>query len=81
MLSACPTATLGHSQGDSITNPVLITAFELFQPEGHWEPRNQVGSLSWAEHLVGFELETFQFESQHRSNCLTLAVLLFDRYS
>ena len=32
-----------------------------FRPEGHREPHNEVGSLSPAEHLVGFELETFQF--------------------
>ena len=33
-------ATLGHSQGDSLTKPMLITAFQLFQPEGRREPRN-----------------------------------------
>ena len=27
---AAPLPTLGHSQGDSLTNPMLITAFELF---------------------------------------------------
>ena len=32
---------------------MLITAFELFRPEGHREPHNEVGSLSLAEHLVG----------------------------
>ena len=35
---AAPQATFGHSQGGSLTNPMPITAFYLFQPEGHWEP-------------------------------------------
>ena len=34
---------------------MLITAFLLIRPEGHREPRNEVGSLSLAERLVGFE--------------------------
>ena len=34
------------------------------QPEGHWQPRNKVGSLSLAKRLVGFEPETFQFWPQ-----------------
>ena len=50
---------LSHSQGDSLTNPMLVTGFYLCQPEGHWEPCNEVGSLSLAENLVGFELGTF----------------------
>ena len=59
---AAPRPTLGHYQGDSLTHPMLIIAFFLhFQPEGHREPRNKVGSLSPAERLVGFELGTFQF--------------------
>ena len=32
-----------------------------FRPEGHWKPRNKVGSLSPAERLVGIELGTFRF--------------------
>ena len=32
-----------------------------FRPEGHWEPRGEVGSLSPAKCLVGFEPGTFQF--------------------
>ena len=40
---------------------MLIIAFVHTQPEGHREPRNEVGSLSPAEHLVGFEPGTFQF--------------------
>ena len=40
---AVPGRTLGHSRGDSLTNPMLITAFVQFRPEGHREPRNEVG--------------------------------------
>ena len=58
---AAPQPTLGHSQGDSLTNLMLITAFVHIRPEGHWEPRNKVGSLSLAEHLAGFEPGAFQF--------------------
>ena len=47
------TANLGHYQGDSFTNLMLI--------EGHLEPQNEVGSLNLAEHLIRFELGTFQF--------------------
>ena len=36
---------------------MLITAFLHFWPEGHREPRNEVGFLSLAQHLVGFEPE------------------------
>ena len=36
-----------------------------FRPEGHREPCNKVGSLSPAEHLVGFEPRTFRFLLQH----------------
>ena len=32
-----------------------------FQPEGHQEPHSEVGSLSLAEHLVGFEPGTLRF--------------------
>ena len=32
-----------------------------FRPEDHWESRNEVKSLSPAEHLVGFEVGTSQF--------------------
>ena len=52
-------APLGHSQGDDLTNLMLITAFYLCWPEGHWEPHNEVGSLSPFEHLGGFELGIF----------------------
>ena len=44
---------------------MLITAFLQFRPEGHREPRNEVGFLSLAEHLMG--PGTFQFFLQHHS--------------
>ena len=50
--------TLGHSWRDSLTKP---KCFLQFWPEDHWEPHNEVGPLSPAEHLVGFEPGTFQF--------------------
>ena len=41
---------------------MLITAlFFFFRSDGHRGPRNEVRSLSLAERLVGYELETFQF--------------------
>ena len=43
---AVPRPTLGHFQGDSLANPMLITAFIYVRLEGHREPRNEVGSLS-----------------------------------
>ena len=58
---AVPRPTLGHSQGASLTNPMLITAFVQVRPEGHREPRNEVGSLSPAERLAGFEPGTYRF--------------------
>ena len=39
---AVPRPALGHFRGDSLPNPMLITAFLLIQPEGHREPRNEV---------------------------------------
>ena len=41
--------TLGHSRGNSLTNPMLITAFVQFQLEGHPEPRGEVESLRSAK--------------------------------
>ena len=57
---AAPWPNLGHSQGDSLTNPMLITAFFHIRVHNR-EPRNEVGSLSSAEHLACFEPETFRF--------------------
>ena len=53
--------TLGHSQGDSLINPMLITVFVQVQLKGHWEPCNKVGSLSPAECQAGFEQGTLWF--------------------
>ena len=50
-----PLPTLGHSQGDSFTNPILITAFAQVRPKSHWEPPSEVGSINPAELLAGFE--------------------------
>ena len=60
---AAPRPTLGHYQGGSLIHPMLITCILHIRPEGHQEPHNEVGSLSPAEHLVGFELapKTFSF--------------------
>ena len=40
---------------------MLITAFVHILPEGYREPRNEVGSVSPVERLVGFESGTFRF--------------------
>ena len=59
---AAPRQILGHYRGDSLTHPMLITAvFFTFLTQGHWEPRNEIGSLSPAERLVGFEPGTFRY--------------------
>ena len=58
---AVPWPTLGHSQGDSLNNPMLIAVFVQFRPTGYREPRNEVGSLSLAECLLGLEPGTFWF--------------------
>ena len=54
---------------------MFITTFELFQPESHWEPRNEVGFLSPAERLVGFESQTFRFLI-HSQSVHTLKLLI-----
>ena len=38
--------TLGHSQGVSLTNPMLIAAFLQYRPEGHQEPWNKIVLIS-----------------------------------
>ena len=62
---ALPRPTLGHSQRDSLTNPMLIMAFVHVRSIGHQESRNKVDSLSPAKHLASFEPETFRFWLQH----------------
>ena len=54
-----PQPILGRYPRGSLTHPMLITAFYLVRPEGHQEPRSEVGSASSAECLVDFELGTF----------------------
>ena len=54
-----PQPTLGHSQGDSLTNPMLVSVFVQFQLAGNQEPCNEVGSQSPAECIVWFEPGTF----------------------
>ena len=67
---AAPRPTLGHYRGDSLTHPMLITAFfYIFDPvTGSLVTR--LGPLSPAEHLVGFEPGTFRLLLQ-RLNPLT----------
>ena len=43
---AVPWPNFGHSQGDCLTNSMLITAFVQVQPKGYWEPHNKVGPLA-----------------------------------
>ena len=40
-----PRPTLGHCRGESLTNAMLITAFDAYsiRPDGHREPSNKVG--------------------------------------
>ena len=61
---AVPPPALGHYWGGNLTHPMLITCVLHIWPEDHWEPRSEVGSLSLAECLVGFEPGTFRFWSQ-----------------
>ena len=49
--------TLEHYPRDNLAHPILITELLQFWPEGCLEPHNEVGSLSLAEHLVGFDWE------------------------
>ena len=58
---AAPRLTLSHYWRDSLTHPMLITAFLHIRPKGNQDPCNEVGSLSPAERLVGFELGIFCF--------------------
>ena len=39
---AAPRPTSGHYRGDSLTHPMLITAFLHIRPEGHREPCSKV---------------------------------------
>ena len=61
---AAPLPALGHYWGGSLTHPMLVTYIFYIWPEEHGEPRSEVGSLSLAERLEGFEPGTFRFWSQ-----------------
>ena len=83
---AAPRPTLGHYRGDSFTHAMLITVIFWFRPEGHREPCNEVGSLSQAEHPVGFEPGTFRFLSQPAvkvpflRDCLPISLLMLSEF-
>ena len=48
---AAPRPTLSHYREDCLTHPMLILALFKFHPEGHWNPRNDVGFRSPAERI------------------------------
>ena len=74
---AAPLPTLGRGQ----PHPLDVNHCVLyFRPEGHEEPRSDVGSLSPAERLVGFEPGTFRFSLQ-RLNPLGHSPLTTDEFS
>ena len=56
---AAPRPTLGYYRGGSLTHLMLITAFLHVWHESQYVPCNEIGSLSPAKHLVGFEQRTF----------------------
>ena len=60
-----------HIRPEGHRELMLITCVLRIRPEGQQEPRNEVGSLSPAERLVGFEPGTFRFLLQ-RLNWITL---------
>ena len=64
---AAPRPNLSHYRGGSLTHPMLITFLLHIRPEGHREPRSEIGSLGPAKRLVGFEPGTFRFWSQRLS--------------
>ena len=53
--------TLDHYRGGSLTHPMLISSFLHIWSEGYCESCNEVGFLSPAKHLVGFEPGTLWF--------------------
>ena len=61
LLFGCPTANFGPLSRGQPHSPDVNHCVLHFRPEGHREPRNEVGSLSPAERLVGFEPGTFRF--------------------
>ena len=69
--------TLGHSQGVSITYPILITVFQQFQPKGQLEYQSKVAYLIPPKCLVGLELEP----SNSTCNALTHHVMLLSSFT
>ena len=60
-----PRPNLGHYQGDSVNHSII-----LLKLKGYMEPHNKAGSLTPAEHLVGFEPGAFQFYLSTRTEYL-----------
>ena len=60
-----------HIRPEGHRELMLITCVLRIRPKGQQKPRNEVGSLSPAERLVGFEPGTFRFLLQ-RLNWITL---------
>ena len=60
-----------HIRPEGHRELMLITCVLRIRREGQQKPRNEVGSLSPAERLVGFEPGTFRFLLQ-RLNWITL---------
>ena len=65
LLFCCPTANFGSLSRGQPHSPDVSQCVLNFWPEGHWEPRNEVGSLNLAERLAEFELGTFRFLLPH----------------
>ena len=61
LLFGCPMANFGPLSRGQPHSPDVNHCVLHFRPEGHREPRNEVGSLSPAKRLLGFEPGTFQF--------------------
>ena len=59
LVAPCP--TLGHYSDSSHAHLILIAAFLHIWLECHKKPRSEVGSVSLAEPLMGFEPGTFRF--------------------
>ena len=53
---------MSHYRWDSLTKPLIIIPFMTLWPKGHGGPRNEIVSLSPAEHQVGFGPGPFQFK-------------------
>ena len=81
MLFGCPTINFGpllrgQPHSSNVNHCVLH-----FQPEGHREPGNMVGSLIPSKHLMGFEARTFRFLLQRLNPLGHTLVLAWLTYS